>query len=203
MAKGQRTKDAIVAQALESASVLGLDGLSIGGLAAETGLSKSGLFAHFGSKEALQTAVLAAAAAGVVEQVLRPALRADTGIGRLRALFDNWCEWAAENGARGGCLMVAASIELDDRDGPVRDYLVSQQRDWLGSIARIAERAQADGDFRPDLDRAQFAHDLQAILLGYHYATRLMRDPEARDKARSAFERLFADAQVGANHGDD
>ncbi len=195
MQKGERTRETILARAHTLASISGLDGLTIGALAADTGLSKSGLFAHFGSKEALQTAVLRAAGERVSTCVLAPALRHPTGIARLRALFANWLEWDG-HGSAGGCLLVAAAVELDDRDGSVRETLVALQRDWLASLTRIAARAQRDGDFRADLDREQFAHDLQSVMLGYHFAKRLMRDPEAERRAHTALERLITDAKT-------
>jgi AcrR family transcriptional regulator len=194
MRKGERTKEAIVEEAVALASAGGLEGLSIGALADKTGLSKSGLFAHFGSKEALQIAVLEAAAADFVARVVTPARAETDGVRRIIALMENWVAWSNDP-ARRGCPFVAAQVEWDDREGPVRDHLVALQRTWLDYLSRAAERAKEQGRFRPDLDTYAFAHDLYAIALGYHNAHRLMRDPKAETFARAAFTRLIRDAR--------
>lgn len=194
MTKGDRTRDAILDEAIDLASVVGLEGLSIGELAHRTGLSKSGLFAHFGSKETLQVEVLRAGFGRFADTVVRPALDAPRGLARVRALFDGWLEWTTYC-MSGGCLMVAASVELDDRQGPARDYLVETQREWLQFLAGAAERATRTGEFRADLDHEQFAHEFNSILLGYNQARRLLRDPVAETRARRAFERLIEDAK--------
>ncbi len=196
MPKGEQTKSEILAAAVEMASVNGLSGLTIGALARRTGLSKSGLFAHFGSKESLQTKTLEAAAERFVHQVVAPALAEAAGVPRIRALFENWLAWGTAEGGRAGCLFVAASIELDDQEGPVRDYLVWTQGEWLKILARAAERAVAAGQFQHDLDTRQFAHDCYSTMLGFHHARRLMRDPKAETRARSAFDRLLTAASI-------
>ena len=123
MSKGEQTRAAILAEALDLASVVGLEGLSIGSLATRTGLSKSGLFAHFGSKDALQVAVLKAAARQFADFVIAPARRETRGLARLRMLCERWLNWTAEGGLRGGCIFVAASIEFDDRAGRARSEI--------------------------------------------------------------------------------
>jgi AcrR family transcriptional regulator len=198
MRKGERTREAIVDQALDLATVQGLEALSIGALATETGMSKSGLFAHFGSKEALQLAVLEAASARFSELVIKPSRNESRGIRRLIALVENWLQWANSDALSGGCPFVAAQVEWDDREGPVRDYLVWAQTSWLGVLAGAAEKAVAQGDFRADLDTRGLAHDVYAVALGYHNAQRLLRDPKAEDYARDAFRRLLRDAREGA-----
>ena len=195
MGKGSRTRGAILAQAVDLASVAGLDGVTIGALATQTGLSKSGLFAHFGSKENLEVETLRAAADRFVALVVTPALKQPAGIPRVRALFDNWVKWSVTHCARGGCLFVAAAVELDDREGPARDYLVEKQRQWLDTIARTTQRAVEVGDFRDDTDTEQFAYDLYSVFLGYHHARRLLRDPHAETRARNAFETLIRNAR--------
>ena len=195
MGKGSRTRGAILAQAVDLASVAGLDGVTIGALATQTGLSKSGLFAHFGSKENLEVETLRAAADRFVALVVTPALKQPAGIPRVRALFDNWVKWSVTHCARGGCLFVAAAVELDDREGPARDYLVQKQRQWLDTIARATQRAVEVGDFRDDTDTEQFAYDLYSVFLGYHHARRLLRDPRAETRARNAFETLIQNAR--------
>ena len=192
MGKGDETRAAVLDFALREASRVGLEGLSIGNLARDLGLSKSGLFAHFQSKEALQIQVLETAAARFLETVMAPALRVPRGEPRIRALFERWLEWSDVLGLPGGCIFVAAAAELDDREGPVREALVRSQRDWLEALARAARLAVEVGHFRADLDAAQFAHELYSILLGFHHARRLLRDPDARRRAERAFEALVA-----------
>jgi AcrR family transcriptional regulator len=194
--KGDVTRQGILDRATQVASESGLEGLTIGKLADELEMSKSGLFAHFGSKESLQVAVLENAAAHFVEVVVKPALRAPRGEPRLRALFSHWSLWPKKSRLPGGCVFVAAAVELDDRPGPARDCLVKQQRDFLDLIATTARGAVAAGQFRKDVDVEQFAHDFYAVMLGYHHAFRLLRDPRAEKRAARAFEALVDAARV-------
>lgn len=194
MGKGDATKAAILSKAISVASVQGLDGLSIGRLAELTGLSKSGLFGHFGSKEALQRAVLEAVVEDFRIRVILPALREPSGIGRLERLFTGWIEWAASEDKTGGCPLLAASFELDDQPGELRDYLAEQQSAWLDCIARIASKAKAEKEFRSDLDVAQFAFEVHSIGLGFSFAYRLLDDRDAAQRAITAFRRLVASA---------
>jgi AcrR family transcriptional regulator len=194
-AKGERTRRAILEHAARLASRDGLEGLSIGRLAEELDLSKSGLFAHFGSKEALQIQTLEAAAERFVEAVVRPALAAPRGEARMRALFERWLFWARSSERPGGCLFVQASAELDDRPGKLRERLVSLQKDWIASLARVAQSAVETAEFRADCDVEQFAHDLYAVMLGYHHAARLLADPRAETRAHRAFEALISAAR--------
>jgi AcrR family transcriptional regulator len=192
MSKGDETRQAILDRAVGLASAVGLDGLTIGRLAGELELSKSGLFAHFQSKEALQVQVLEAAAARFVEVVLKPALQAPRGEPRVRALFERWLAWPKAVPQPGGCLFVAASIELDDKPGPARDVLVKLQQDWLDVLAVAVRTAVAEGHFRKSTDAEQFAFELYAMMLMCHHATRLLRDPTAGGRARRAFDNLLA-----------
>lgn len=177
------------------ASVEGFEGLSIGELASRTGMSKSGLFAHFGSKEQLQLATLEAGVSRFTEVVIDRALHVPRGTERLQVLFDNWLEWATKLGPPGGCVLLAASIEWDDKEGPVRDYLVKSQRDWIAFLAGTAKKAVGTKEFREDLDCELFANELNAIYLNFHMATRLLRDPHAEHRARQSFARLLEDAR--------
>jgi AcrR family transcriptional regulator len=190
--KGEVTRSAILDRAVLLATQTGLDGLTIGRLATELDLSKSGLFAHFRSKEALQISVLDAAAARFIEEVVRPTLREPRGEPRLRALFSRWLAWSRSNSGPGGCVFVAAAAELDDRPGAVRDRLVALQKDWLEMIGIVFRTGVAEGHFRGDVEPEQFAHDLYAIMLGFHHAARLLRDPRADARSHSAFERLLS-----------
>ncbi|HVG09787.1 MAG TPA: TetR/AcrR family transcriptional regulator [Thermoanaerobaculia bacterium] len=190
MGKGAETRERILDQAVRIASRDGLEGLTIGTLSSELGLSKSGLFAHFGSKDELQVQVLQAAVGRFTEVVIRPALAAPRGEPRIRALFENWLAWS--NAPDRGCILVGASTEFDDRPGPQRDTLTKAFRDRSAFMAKAARLAIEAGHFRADLDPEQFAFDLDAIVLGYHNAQRLMRNPKAGDLARGSFERLLA-----------
>ncbi|MCB1865062.1 MAG: TetR/AcrR family transcriptional regulator [Chromatiales bacterium] len=192
MNKGEQTRSAIVATAVDLASVQGLDGLSIGQLAARTGMSKSGLFAHFGSKQALQLAVLEDVAEQFVAEVLRPALKVPAGLGRLQALFDRWLDWATAEAFPGGCPLVGATMELDDRPGPLRDYLAAAQGTWLGSIARVVQGCVDRGEFAADVDPDQFAFELNGIYLAHHFSKRLLRESGVATRARAAFDHLVA-----------
>ncbi len=189
MTKGEDTKAAILRTALERASRLGFVGLSLGSLAQDTGLSKSGLFAHFGSKEDLQLQILDASAETFVDQVVAPALSKPRGLPRVRALFDGWMEWSGD--LPGGCVFLAIAVEVDDQPGPVRDRLVAYQRDWADHLAGAAAIAVTEGHFRADLDTRQFAHEFSGVYLAYHHHSRLMQDPEAEARARRAFEGLI------------
>jgi len=188
--RGDDRRQLILDRAAQMASRVGLEGLTIGQLAEELGLSKSGLFAHFQSKEALQLQTLRHAAALFVDSVVRPALKAPRGEPRLRALFERWLVWAEADVLKGGCLFVAAATELDDLDGPVREELVGQQRDWLELIGNVARTGVGEGHFPPELDVEQLAHDLHGVMLAYHHARRLLRDPRAHERAQNAFAAL-------------
>jgi AcrR family transcriptional regulator len=189
--KGLITRQAVLERAVALASRVGLGGLTIGTLAHELELSKSGLFGHFRSKEALQIQVLEHAAAKFVEAVVRPALAQPRGKPRLRSLFDRWLDWARSSPMPGGCLFVAAASELDDQPGPVRDRLQQLQREWLGVIATSFRKGIEEGHFPADADADQFAHDVYGVMLAYHHAHRLLRDPKAEARARHAFEALL------------
>lgn len=192
MSKGEETRHAILSKAFELATIHGVAGVSIGRLAEETNLSKSGLFAHFGSKEALEVAIVEEASRQFVQGVMVPALRHPRGEPRLRALFDHWLSWGERPG---GCFFVGASTELDDRPGPQRDALVRAQKDWIDEIAKAARIAISEGHFRAQLDADQFAFDLYSIMLGAHLFTRFLREPTARARTQQAFERLVEAAR--------
>src|SRR5262245_55779362 len=198
MGKGARTKQAILDHALALATRVGIEGLTIGRLAEDLGMSKSGLIAHFQTKEALQVQVLQTGAHRFVEDVLRPALKAPRGEPRLRALFEGFLAWEASPSLPGGCPLIAASTELDHRPGPARDYRVQTRRDLLDLLATTVRSAIDESQFRSDLDPDQFAYDFWGAMLGYHHASRLMRDPRARDRASAAFEALVRAARATA-----
>jgi AcrR family transcriptional regulator len=194
--KGEKTRGLILDGAIRLASELGLEGLTIGRLADELSLSKSGLFAHFGSKDDLQVQTLDHAARRFAEVVVLPALEVPAGEARLRVLFQRWLEWPRRVRQPGGCVFMAATAELDDRPGPARDRLVALQKEWLATIARVVRSGQEAGAFRADLDPAQAAFEFYGYGLSCHVAARLIRDPRAVERAGVAFERLAADARV-------
>ncbi|NLE86125.1 MAG: TetR/AcrR family transcriptional regulator [Myxococcales bacterium] len=198
MSRALRTRDRILEGAIDLAAQLGLEGLSLGHLAERLGLSKSGLYAHFGSKEDLQIQVLGAAAERFVDEVVRPALEEPRGAPRVAALCERWLAWAS-TGRSGGCVFVAAGTELDDRSGPVRDALEATQRAWLETLARACRIAQEEGHYEQGVDPRQFAFELQGILFSFHHQARLLRDPEAANRARRAFGDLDARARGGAS----
>lgn len=195
MGKGEVTRQAILERATALASRCGLEGVSIGHLAEDLGLSKSGLFAHFGAKEILQVEILRFAADRFVQAVVRPALAEPRGEPRVRAIFQRWLGWSRSHSVPGGCLFVAAASELDDRPGPARDELVRLQKEWMDSIAICFRSGISEGHFRADADPEQFAHDLYSVMLGYHHAQRLLRDPAADSRARASMEALLAAAR--------
>jgi len=191
MAKGELTRSRILERAFRLAGREGLSGLTIGALASDLGLSKSGLFAHFGSKEDLDIAVLDAASQRFIEMVAKPAALIARADQRVRKLFELWLSWASDPALPGGCVFIAASVELDDREGRARDFLVGTIRQLLNLLASTARQAVEQGHFRKDLDCETFAFDLYAIVLGYHHAKRLLRDDRAEERVRAAFDRLF------------
>jgi AcrR family transcriptional regulator len=195
MGKGDTTKGAILDEAVELASLVGLGGLTIGSLAAATSLSKSGLYAHFDSKEALQVQVLRHARERFIDLVMRPTLGTARGEPRLRVFFERWLTWQAEV-LPGGCIFVDAASEFDDQEGPVRDELVRGEEDKLDSIVLMVGGAIGEGQFRHGVDARQFAYELEGILLAHHHARRLLRDPAADDRARRAFERLMVESKA-------
>ncbi|KPJ78900.1 MAG: hypothetical protein AMJ54_01150 [Deltaproteobacteria bacterium SG8_13] len=191
MTKGEDTKLAILETGLDMASQVGLEAVTIGSLAGAIGMSKSGLFAHFQSKENLQIEILQFAAQDFNESVVVPALKTRAGIPRIKALVRNWIGWSAK--LTGGCIFVSASTEFSDRPGKVREFLLHQQEQWVDCLRRIAASAVQAGDFRQDIDHEQFAFDLYSLLLGFHYYQKLLRDSETMRRQQAALDKLLAD----------
>jgi AcrR family transcriptional regulator len=191
MSKGEQTRQEIVERALALAGEVGLEGVSLGVLAAGMNLSKSGLFAHFRSKEALQVEVVQRAIDHFIQDVVAPALRQPRGEPRVRGLFDLHLAWIHGNGRRGSCFFMALTHEYDDRPGPVRDVLVRSQRDWYDVIARAARTAVEEGHFRADLDLDQFAYEFVGIGMVFQQAAKLLDNPRAEERARAAFAALL------------
>lgn len=196
MNKGLRTRRQIVDRALALAGSVGLEHVTLGTLASELELSKSGLFAHFKSKEALQLAVLTEAIERFIDAVVRPALTAPRGEPRFVALFERYLAWigraATPDGAAGRCIFMALSQEYDDRPGEIRDTLVRSQQDWRGAVARAARIAVDERHFRADLDVDQVAFEVVGIAMTYQQSSKLLADPAAESRARAAFDALLA-----------
>lgn len=190
--KGAQTRAAILDEALKLASRLGLEGLTIGSLAEATGMSKSGLFAHFGSREELQLAVLEHAVQRYGEVVLLPALKIERGLPRLRALFERWLDWTLASRLPGGCIMISAANEYDDRPGPIRDAVIANQRRGSGVTEKAVRLAVEEGHLRPGTDPAQIGFEILGIVLASHNHRRLLGDRETRKRALTAFEELVA-----------
>lgn len=196
MTKGHQTKQSILEEALRQAGRTGLSGLSIGGLAKDVGMSKSGLFGHFGSKEGLQIDILKLGSSCFVDEIVRPATRQPRGIPRIRALFQNWLDWTESQEREGGCVFVSSTSEFDDRPGAVREVLTMLIGDWLNTLRRATELAVREGHLRQDVDPEQFAFAMHAYMLEYNVRARLFRDSRARAQATLAFENLLQSSRT-------
>lgn len=189
MKKGETTRQAILDRAADLARTLGLGGLTIGRLAEELELSKSGLFAHFGSKEALDVAIIEHAREQFIADVIAPALKAPRGEPRLRAMHTRWNAWGDREG---GCLFAALAVELDDRPGPARDAIAAVLRDWLDTLATAAKIAIDEGHFRKDVDPHQVAFEMYGFMLARQNLGRLLEDPKFGSRTQRAFDALVA-----------
>lgn len=187
--KGEATRERILDMAVAEAAAVGLEGLSIGGLARAADMSKSGLFAHFGSKEELQLAVLEAARHSFIDEVFQPALGDARGEPRLRSLFEHWLGWIEQH--QGGCPILAATYEFDDRPGAVRERVVTIQAELIAALEKAARLALEQGHFGVEADPAQFAFELHGILLSFHVHCRLLHESTSHDAARAAFDALI------------
>jgi AcrR family transcriptional regulator len=183
--RGLKTRRAILRKAVNLASLEGLEGLTIGKLASALRISKSGLFAHFGSKEDLQCAVVDAARDIFVEKVVLPAYEFH-GLKRLRRLCENWLSYGEKKVFPGGCFFSAASLEFDDRPGRVRDRIVQLMKKWLGSREQAARDAQLAGEIKKEVDVHQLAFEIQALAMGANWSSRLFRDQNAFRLVRGA-----------------
>jgi len=189
--KGQQTKAAIVDAALGLATQIGLEGLSIGALAEVMQMSKSGVFAHFGSREELQISVVREYHTRFEEEVFYPAIRAARGLPRLRALFDNWMQRTSVE-LDSGCIYISGAVEFDDRPGPVREALASSVKTWLAAMRRAVEIAVKEGHLSPGTDADQMAFEIHALILALHYEVRFLRQPDSLHRALKAFDGIVA-----------
>jgi AcrR family transcriptional regulator len=197
--KGERTRAAILDEAARLATVDGLEGLSIGQLARATGMSKSGLYAHFGSKLDLQLATIEAARQTFVAEVLRPALRAPKGIERLLAACEAFLSHVERRVFPGGCFFSAAAVDVGTRAGPVHDAIVAQRLEWLALLERLAREAAELGELEPSLDPVQLAFELQALLVAANTAFILQSDADAFERARIAIHARLRVAEPAAS----
>lgn len=189
--KSPATRQRILGHGLAMMSRDGLAGVTLGQLAEQVGMSKSGVFAHFRSKEEVQIGLLEHSARIAAPVVVEPAMREPEGLPRLEALVRNWLGWARRAGLPGGCPVAAAMFELDDGDGPVRDKVVAMEAEWRGLLEQFAAQAVDLGHLRADLDVSQFVWELCGIYLSHHVAQRFVRLPDADARAAAAFESLL------------
>lgn len=189
--KGQQTRATILEAALGLASHMGLEGLSIGALAEVTQMSKSGVFAHFGSREELQISVIREYHQRFEEEVFFPAVRLPRGLPRLRAMFENWVKRVSVE-IDSGCIYISGAVEFDDRPGPVRDALASMVQTWQAALQRAIEIATAQGHLLPDTDSDQLLFEVHGLILALHHDARFLRNPNAIARARKAFDRVIA-----------
>jgi AcrR family transcriptional regulator len=189
--KGERTRATILDEALRMVSKGGLESLTIGTLADATGLSKSGLFAHFGSREELLLAVLGHGQEEFTRVVFKPAMDFPRGTPRLRAMFINWLDWTESAELPGGCPMLGGASEFDDKPGPVRDLLAGGQRTWVETLKRGVRQAVEEGQLDAGTDPEQLAFEMFGIALVVHHHRRLLGYAKARSRALAALESLF------------
>ena len=194
--KGERTRQSILERAVDLASLEGLEGLTIGRLADDLGMSKSGLFAHFGSKEDLQLATLQAAGERYINAVLRPAYQEPRGLPRLLALCRRWMEYLNGRVFPGGCFFAAASFEFDGRPGPIRDAIVKSMDEWVAALEKTITMARDEGHLRADVDVKQLAFELNAFFFGANFAWELRTDREALERAYRAMEARLESVRI-------
>ncbi|MBS0428062.1 MAG: TetR/AcrR family transcriptional regulator [Proteobacteria bacterium] len=189
--KGQQTKAVIVDAALALAAQIGLEGLSIGAVAEITKMSKSGVFAHFGSREELQISVVREYHARFEQEVFFPALKSPRGLPRLRAMFANWMKRTSTE-IDSGCIYISGASEFDDRPGPVRDALVESVSIWQAAVLRAIEQSQSEGHLQADADARQIAFEVHGLILALHYEARFLRVPGSIDRANTGFDNILA-----------
>ena len=199
MQKGQQTKAAIIEAALGLATQIGLEGLSIGALAEVTQMSKSGVFAHFGSREELQISVIREYFSRFEQEIFYPALQAERGLPRVRALFGNWMKRVAVE-IQSGCIFISGAVEFDDRPGPVRDALASSVQTWLHALNRAIEQAQESGELDDTADPQQIAFEIHGLILALHYEARFLKNPGSLQRANTAFANILVRYGAAMSH---
>jgi AcrR family transcriptional regulator len=190
MRKGEMTRAAILDVALELSSRDGLEGLTIGVLADRMNMSKSGVFAHFGSREDLQMEVIKLYHQRFEQEVFYPSIKEARGLPRLMAMFERWIKRVSVEIAS-GCIYISGAVEYDDRPGPIREQLVSMVQAWQGALLRAVQQSIDCGDFKPDTDPQQLVYEMYGLVLAVHHDARFLRIPGAVERARKGFERLI------------
>jgi AcrR family transcriptional regulator len=190
MRKGEQTRAAILDVALELASRNGLEGLTIGLLADRMSMSKSGVFAHFGSREDLQLEVLKLYHHRFEQEVFFPSVKEARGLPRLVAMFERWVRRVSVEIAS-GCIYISGAVEYDDRPGPIREELVSMVRAWQGALLRCVQQCIDCGDLKTDTDAQQLVYEMYGLILALHHDARFLRIPGAVERAHSGFARLI------------
>lgn len=198
--KGQQTRAAILDAALSLASHMGLEGLSIGALAEVTQMSKSGVFAHFGSREELQIAVIREYHRRFEDEVFYPSIREARGLPRLAALFERWVRRVSVE-LDSGCIYISGAVEFDDRPGPVRDALAGMVGDWQAALERAIRQAVEAGQLHPGTDPLQMLFEIHGLILALHHDARFLRSPGAVDRARRGFDRIVAQVAAAPETG--
>ena len=194
--KGQQTKATIIDAALGLATHIGLEGLSIGALADVTGMSKSGVFAHFGSREELQISVINEYHARFEQEVFYPALAAERGVARLRALFGNWMQRSSIE-IDSGCIYISGAVEFDERTGPVRDALAQSVMVWHSALRRSIVQAKELGELHGDVDPDQMLFEIHGLILALHYDARFLKNPGSLAHATTGFNNILARFATG------
>jgi AcrR family transcriptional regulator len=189
--KGLQTRTSILDIALGLASRYGLEGLSIGVLAEAMHMSKSGVFAHFGSREELQIAVIRHYFSHFEHGVFRPALQQPRGLPRVRALFANWMQQVGRE-IESGCIFISGAVDFDDRPGAVRDALAQSMQTWLAALHRAIVQAQECGHLRPEADAQQIAFEIHGLILALHYEARFLKNPDAIQRSHRGFETIVS-----------
>ncbi len=193
--KGQQTRASILDAALALSSQKGLEGLSIGTLAEAMHMSKSGVFAHFGSREELQISVIREYHNRFEEEIFHPAIREARGLPRLLAMFDRWIHRVSVE-IDSGCIYISGAVEFDDRPGPVRDALADMVRAWHTALQRAVDMAREVGHLRPDTDAEQMAFEIHGLILALHHDARFLRLPGSIERARRGFEHVLAHYRI-------
>ena len=188
--KGQQTKSAIVDAALGLATQIGLEGLSIGALAEVTSMSKSGVFAHFGSREELQISVIREYHQRFEQEVFYPALSESRGLPRLRAMFANWMKRTSIE-IDSGCIYISGAVEFDDRPGPVRDALAWSVQTWHEAMKRAIAMAKAEGQIDAATEEEQMLFEIHGLILALHYEARFLKNPGSIARANAGFENVL------------
>ncbi len=191
MHKGQQTKAAIIDAALGLAAHIGLEGLSIGALADVTGMSKSGVFAHFGSREELQISVVREYHHRFEQEVFFPAMDEERGLPRLRAMFAHWMQRTSIE-IDSGCIYISGAVEFDDREGPVRDALAGSVLVWMAAMRRAIQQCKECGQLRADVDEQQMLFEIHGLILALHYEARFLKTPGSIDRANRGFDNILA-----------